>query len=204
VKIIFALAALLGSVTAPAAQEIPSPYGKPENQWAKPPVGEAWGSTAGIERGPRGEIWAIDRCGANSCDGSDHAPIVQLDLATGKPIKSIGAGLFVFPHGLHVDRQGNVWVTDAVANNRIPAGDKRGHIVVKFSPAGQVLRTLGTPGVQGGGPNQFTSPSDVAVADNGDVYVSQLFTGQSSRIPSGTSKVQKFTTFNMPAGLEWT
>ncbi len=102
---------LAGLGAALAQDAIPSPYATPEHQWGKPDSG-SWGSSAGIERGPRGEIWAIDRCGANSCDGSDRAPIVQLDTKTGKPIKSIGAGLFVFPHGLHVDRHGNVWVTD--------------------------------------------------------------------------------------------
>ena len=81
-----------------------SPYGAPEHQWAAPPNSDSeagkWGSSAGIERGPHGEIWAIDRCGANSCDGSDKNPIVLLDPATGKAIRAIGAGLFVFPHGL--------------------------------------------------------------------------------------------------------
>ncbi|HSS15048.1 MAG TPA: hypothetical protein VLL04_14205, partial [Rhizomicrobium sp.] len=108
----FAFVCLPFSALGGLAQDaIPSPYGAPEHQWASPASG-SWGSSAGIKRGPHGEIWAIDRCGANSCDGSDHAPIVQIDLKTGKPIKSIGAGLFVFPHGLHVDAHGNVWVTD--------------------------------------------------------------------------------------------
>ena len=40
---------------------------------------------------------------------------------------------------------------------------KRGHLVVKFSPAGKVLMTLGTPGQEGSGPDHFTSPSDVVV-----------------------------------------
>src|SRR5215475_8757555 len=101
VKFITALAFICTPFAALAQDAIPSPYGTPEHQWASPPAG-SWGSTAGIERGPHGEIWAIDRCGANSCDGSDHGPIVQLDMKTGKAIKSIGAGLFVFPHGLHV------------------------------------------------------------------------------------------------------
>src|ERR1051326_2482113 len=111
VKFALALAFICAPFAALAEDGLPSPYGPPEHQWASPPSG-SWGSTAGIQRGPHGEIWAIDRCGANSCDGSDHAPIVQLDLKTGKAIKSIGAGLFVFPHGLHVDTHGNLWVTD--------------------------------------------------------------------------------------------
>ena len=89
----------------------------------------------------------------------------------GKVVKSFGGGMFIWPHGLDVDPDGNVWVTDAVAANRTPKGDKRGHHVVKFSPDGKVLMTLGTPGVAGSGPDHFNSPSDVVVAPNGDVFV---------------------------------
>ncbi len=60
-----------------------------------------------------------------------------------------------------VDRDGNIWVTDVVAENRTPKGDKRGQQVVKFSLERKVLMTLGTPSVPGGGPDHFTSPSDV-------------------------------------------
>jgi streptogramin lyase len=53
--------------------------------------------------------------------------------------------MFIWPHGLAIDPDGNVWVTDAVAANRTPRGDTRGQ-QVKFSPHGKVLMTLGTPG----------------------------------------------------------
>ena len=39
-------------------------------------------------------------------------PILKFDRASGKVLASFGAGMFAFPHGLHVDRDGNVWVTD--------------------------------------------------------------------------------------------
>ena len=55
----------------------------------------------------------------------------------------MGGGLFLFPHGLHVDRDGNVWVTDAQGpnpNNPNTAG--KGHVVIKLSPQGEVLLTL--------------------------------------------------------------
>ena len=79
--------------------------------------------------------------------------------------------MFIWPHGLAVDHDGNVWVTEAVASNRIPKGDKRGHTVVKFSPTGKVLLTLGTAARAGSGPDHFTSPSDVVVSPAGDVFV---------------------------------
>src|SRR5690242_7813673 len=96
-----------------AQSPLPDPFGPPQRQWAKLPDSHAWGTTAGIEIGPHGEIWAIDRCGGTTCDGSNRAAVHQIDPKTGRPIRSIGAGLFAFPHGLHVDRDGNVWVTDA-------------------------------------------------------------------------------------------
>ncbi len=105
----------------------------------------------------------------------------MLDLATGKPIKSIGAGLFVFPHGLHVDRDGNIWVVDAAASK-----DKtKGNQVIKLSPDGKVLMRLGTAGVAGGGPDHFNEPSDVVTAANGDIFVADGHSGQNANVPAG-------------------
>ena len=73
--------------------------------------------------------------------------------------------MFVFPHGLYVDRDGNVWATDG----RGKGG--KGHQVFKFSPDGKVLMALGKAGVTGDGPDTFNSPSDVLVAPNGDIFV---------------------------------
>lgn len=73
--------------------------------------------------------------------------------------------MFVLPHGIHVDRAGNVWVTDGLGK------DGKGHQVFKFSPEGKVLMTLGKAGVAGEGPDEFNAPSAVLVAPNGDVFV---------------------------------
>jgi hypothetical protein len=188
VKFAIALAFVCFPFAALGDDAIPSPYGTPEHQWATPPSGP-WGSTAGIERGPHGEIWAIDRCGANSCDGSDHAPIVQLDLKTGKAIKNIGAGLFVFPHGLHVDRHGNVWVTDGA----ISKDGTKGLQVTELSPDGKVLMRLGTAGQRGNDETHFNSPSDVITAPNGDIFVTDGHTPIAPFIPAGLNmRVMKF------------
>jgi sugar lactone lactonase YvrE len=106
----------------------------------------------------------FERCGGTTCDGSDVAPILKIDAA-GKVVKSFGAGMFIFPHGLFVDRDGNVWVTDG----RGKGG--KGHQVFKFSPDGKLLMTLGKAGVTGEGPDTFNSPSDVLIAPNGDIFV---------------------------------
>lgn len=160
------LAALLLSGAA-GAQSLPDPYNPPERHWTKLPDGRPWGASAGIEFGPHGELWAIDRCGGNSCDGSSLPAVYQLDPRTGKVLKAIGAGLFAFPHGLHVDRDGNVWVTD-------PALSKDGKIgqqVVKLSPDGKVLLRLGMAGMAGGGAMMFSNPGDVITAPDGSIFV---------------------------------
>ena len=96
----------------------------------------------------------------------------QIDPKTGRPIRSIGQGLFAMPHGLHVDRDGNVWVTDtAVAKHGGPKGEPKGEQVIKMSPDGKVLMRLGTAGVSGGGPARFHDPSDVVTATDGDIFV---------------------------------
>ena len=93
-------------------------------------------------------IWVGDRCGANSCAGSKVDPIVKLD-PTGKVVQSFGAGLILWPHGMDVDKQGNVWVVDARSATaaevkQFPDAAGKGHTVLKFSPQGKLLMTLGT------------------------------------------------------------
>jgi DNA-binding beta-propeller fold protein YncE len=74
-----------------------------------------------------------------------------------------------------------------VASRKTPPG-KRGHQVVKFSPDGKVLLTLGTPGEPGSGPKHLDSPSDVAVANNGDIFVAD-----SHSFEDGNNRVVKYS-----------
>jgi streptogramin lyase len=138
----------------------------------KLPAGRSIGSTAGITVDIDGSgIWVFDRCAGNDCVGSDIAPISEFDAA-GNWVRSFGAGLFVRPHGIHVDFEGNVWVTDGEGpNGEDPRRDGKGHQVFKFSPEGELLMTLGTAGVAGDGPDEFNMPSSVLVAPNGDIFV---------------------------------
>jgi sugar lactone lactonase YvrE len=151
--------------------DLPNPYRTVEN-WAKMPEGRTWGATSAVDVAPDGRsIWVAERCGANTCAGSDLPVVLKFD-ASGVLVKSFGAGMFIFPHGIHVDRQGNVWVTDGIppgAANQPATG--KGHIVVKFNQEGKVLLTLGKIGVAGDGPDTFNQPSDVVTAPNGDIFV---------------------------------
>jgi sugar lactone lactonase YvrE len=190
-KRIWAVAiAMIAAAPALAQNALPDPFGPPQRQWAKLPDGKAWGTTAGVEIGPHGEIWAIDRCGGTTCDGSDRAAVHQIDPKTGRPVRSIGAGLFALPHGLHVDRDGNVWVTDAAVSK----DGKKGEQVIKLSPDGKVLMRLGTAGVSGGGPSHFHDPGDVTTAANGDIYVADGHGTVAPDLPPDTVvRIIKFT-----------
>src|SRR4029077_7777371 len=119
------------------------------------------------------------RCGQNTCEGSNLPPILEFD-ASGKLLKSFGAGMFLFPHGIHADRDGNIWVTDGVGSNG------KGHQAFKFSPDGKVLMTLGKAGVAGDGPDTFNKPSAVGIAPNGDIFVAD------GHGPGSNARIVKF------------
>ncbi|MBM3778881.1 MAG: hypothetical protein FJW23_11725 [Acidimicrobiia bacterium] len=149
--------------------DLPNPWGSGE---VLPlPAGRTWGSSAGVDVDPTdGTFWVVDRCGANTCVGSDLDPILHYD-ADGTLLGSFGRGVFAFPHGIHVDGDGNVWVTDPLPVDGRGAGGSVGQQVTKFNRRGDVLMTLGTKLVTGRGVNTFSSPSDVVVARNGDIFV---------------------------------
>lgn len=163
-----------GPLSAQVNEEIndrPDPYIMDQHFFKLPP-GRAIGSTVtmAVDRDGR-SIWVFDRCGAHNCVGSELAPIQKFDGA-GNLVASFGAGLFNRPHGVHVDFQGNVWVTDDEGPDGEDARrEGKGHQVFKFSPDGELLMTLGKAGVAGDGPDAFNRPSAVYVAPNGDIFV---------------------------------
>jgi sugar lactone lactonase YvrE len=182
----------------------PNPYTTIAN-WGQLPEGRTWGSTSAIDVAPDGHIWVAERCGANTCAGSNLPAILEFD-PSGKLLRSFGAGMFIFPHGFLVDREGNVWVTDAQGK------DGKGHQVFKFSREGKLLLTLGKAGVAGSGNDEFNQPSDVAVAPNGDIFVADGHdTGSNMRIVKFTKDGTFIKTwgkpgsatgeFNVPHGL---
>ncbi|HET7698945.1 MAG TPA: peptidyl-alpha-hydroxyglycine alpha-amidating lyase family protein [Vicinamibacterales bacterium] len=181
-------AALASAVLATAAQaptnDLPNPYQTIAHHFTLPD-GRVWGATSAVDVDRDGtSIWVGERCGANTCLGSTLDPILKFD-ASGRLLASFGAGTMIFPHGFHVDRDGNVWITDGQDNRPrrargapadsplLPApATLIGHQVFKYSPQGKLLMTLGKAG-GGRDAEYFYQPNDVLVAPNGDIFVSE-------------------------------
>jgi DNA-binding beta-propeller fold protein YncE len=166
-----------------AQNNAPNPYDTVEG-WAKLPPGRIWGATSAVYPANDGtNIWIAERCGANLCVGSDLNPVMLFD-PDGNIIMSFGRGKIVWPHGIFVDADDNVWITDAVGYAPVPEGV--GHTVMKFSPDGELLMKLGKEGVAGDGNDVFTKPSDVLVAPNGDIFVAD------GHDAGGNNRIMKF------------
>jgi streptogramin lyase len=189
---------------AKPTNDLPNAY-QPQENYFKLPQGRTWGSTSAVEIDKDGKsIWIAERCGQNSCldrasgQMSTLPTVLKFD-ASGNLVKSLGAGMLIFPHGIFVDRDGNVWVTDGQDDAPLPQrgaegggragggrargeaptgpigprpGATKGNQVYKFSPDGKVLLTLGKPG-GAAAPDYFYQPNDVLVAPNGDIFVSE-------------------------------
>lgn len=136
--------------------------------WPALPEGEVLGSVAGIGVDSRGEVFVFHRAGRTwpKSDVLDLSPIPRptvdiFDGHSGLLLRRWGAGLFAMPHGLTIDNQDNVWLTDVALQQ-----------VYKFSADGRLLLTLGERGVAGADARHFNRPTAVAVAGDGSFYVS--------------------------------
>jgi sugar lactone lactonase YvrE len=163
--------------------------------WPKLPGGRQVGSPAGMDIDRDGEsLWAALRCGNDdtplgsqtNCDNSDLDPIVRFDK-DGNVTRMFGSRTFSWPHGLHVDRDGNLWIAEAGTPPSKPGAKPLGHQVLKFSPEGKLLMTLGEAGVAGSDSAHFNAPTDVVTAANGDIFVSD---GHGA---TGNNRIMKFS-----------
>ena len=179
-----------GGAPAPRAgngaprNDLPQPY-RTARDWGELPPGMKWPAVTAVEPAPDGSIYVIQRCFENSCAGRSEPPVLKYNRE-GRLISTFGQNMFNFPHGATVDREGNLWVTDA------RGGNGKGHQVFKFSPQGKVLMTLGKAGAAGSGPALFDQPTDVVVAPNGDIFVTDSHRSTNGPAPLN-NRVVKFT-----------
>jgi DNA-binding beta-propeller fold protein YncE len=178
------------------------------------PAGRTWGSTSAVEVDRDGvSIWVAERCSTNQRGcliNSNLDPVMKFD-PDGNMVTSFGRGLIVWPHGIHVDREGNVWVVDGQDTRPQTGRGGRGrgaaepapppppqpwpaqvygHQVIKFSPTGEVLMRLGRSGgvpmdsMQAAGARNdfFWQPNDVITAPNGDIFVVEGHGGGRNRV----------------------
>jgi DNA-binding beta-propeller fold protein YncE len=137
---------------------------KVSDDWATLPAGVKWGVTSAATSDASGKIYVIRR---------EQIPIFVFEK--GKLVKQFGQGLYTWPHGIRVDREGYLWTVDGQDN-----------VIYKMdmNQGNKILLTLGTRGVTGEGPNSFNRPTDIAFAPNGDFFISDGY---------GNSRVVKYS-----------
>lgn len=159
----------------PCNSDAPNPYHLVAN-WAQMP--RAWDQINAVTVDDKNNFWGVDRCEAAGCKS-----VFEIG-PDGKTLKNFGADLFIEPHQAAVDHDGNLWVADATPK------DAKGLQVTKLAPDGRVLLKLGKPGVGLGSAamDTFDSPTGVAVASNGDIFIAQ---GHGEK--PNNSRILKFT-----------
>src|SRR6195256_974024 len=158
--------------------------------WAKRMNGRKWGAVSAVDIDRDGKsVWVFDRCEtADDCSNASNLDPIQKFDASGKLVFSFGKGMFNYPHGIYVDAQDNLWVSDG----RVVKNNGKGHTVMKFSPEGKLLMTLGTPGVPGNDSSHFNAPSDILIAPNGDIFVADGHGGETNARIVKFDKTGKF------------
>lgn len=182
VSLLLAAAALAAGGETAHAQDPTNPY-RPDYAWGELPDGRSWGAVSAMYPSPEGNLWVAERCGQNSCVGSTVDPVLLLDT-DGNVLRTFGSGMIAWPHGMFVEPNGNLWITDASAAGAEERG--LGHTVQKFSPTGELLMTIGIPGEPGDPPQRLTRPNDVLVAPDGSIFIAD------GHGPQGPNRVMKF------------
>lgn len=192
---------LLALLAAPlGAQE--STYRMTEG-WAQLPEGFVWGQIAAVDLDSAGNLYVFQRCGANTCIGSSDAPLLKFS-PDGQLLWSWGSGMIVWPHGLEIDREDKIWLTDGQHHEGM------GQQVLKLDPAGEVLLRIGTAGVSGEGQYTFNGVADVVIAGNGDIFVADghvnnrvvKYSADGTYLSEWGRKGTAIGEFNMPHAIE--
>ena len=142
---------LLGLSLAISESNFPGMHYKVDPGWPTLPPGWNFGEVAGVAADAKGHVFVFHR--------GEH-PIMEF-TPEGRLVRSWGEGLFIRPHAIRVDPEGNIWTVD---NDT--------HQVLKMDPSGRIRMVVGRRGQSGETEETFNRPTDVAFAANGDFYVS--------------------------------
>lgn len=150
-----------------------APYRKAAD-WPQLPAGMAFGDMSGVDIDNDGNVMLVHRGSAETPRGAKVAEpvVVTIHPQTGKVLQTWGSNTFINPHGLTIDHENNVWITDT-----------RLHQVFKFTHDGKLLLTLGEAEVPGWDAGHFNQPTQVAPLADGSFYVGDGY---------GNSRVAKF------------
>jgi len=145
--------------------------------WPVLPEGYVLGQVSGVGVDSHNHVFVFHRAEQSWAQDKSHAisspTILMFEGANGKLLASWGENRFLEPHGLRIDREDNVWVTDRALQQ-----------VFKFSHDGRLLMTLGTERAAGLDGAHFNKPTDVAFAADGSIYVSDGY---------GNNRIAKFS-----------
>ena len=172
---VFVLTAFLGMTNAASADG--SGYSVVHG-WPSLPQGRALGRASGVAVDSHNHVvvfHSVDRDWSDPFpdDPIEGATVAIFDGASGELIAEWGNDVFIMPHGLEVDANDNIWLTDVGR-----------HQVFKYSHDGELLLELGENRVPGADTTHFNLPTDVAVLDDGGFFVSDGY---------GNSRVLKFS-----------
>ncbi|GMM92895.1 peptidyl-alpha-hydroxyglycine alpha-amidating lyase family protein [Qipengyuania sp. MTN3-11] len=140
---------------APAPEE--APRANIVADWPTVPEDAAFGAPSGVAVDGEGRIFVLHRAGREwgevlpSADDVIEEPTVFVFARNGRLLDEWGAGQFVMPHGISIDAENRVWITDVVREQ-----------VFRFSPGGTLELVLGERGVSGSDAMHFGKPSDIA------------------------------------------
>ena len=133
--------------------------------WGQLPAGKTWGEVTSVDIAPDGTVFVLSRCFAkdnNGCIGREHEPAVLKFDRNGKLLKAWGEGMFVFPHGAFLDKEGNYWTTDSRGN----AADNDKLSLKRAQSVRDYLITQGIPtdkiSAEGKGANNPVASNDTA------------------------------------------
>ena len=152
-KSLILIAAILAAFSTPPVSSQSVNNYRVVHGWPTLPDGVVLGPAAGVAVDSKGHLWVFQRGNRIwqeplSLEPISYPTVIQFDGNSGKVLNMWGADSFAMPHGLTIDDQDNIWLTDVAL-----------HQVFKFSPEGKLLLTIGEPGVPGNDKRHFNRPT---------------------------------------------